>query len=716
MSNGPTRLRRFPVHRGLAGPVLAAGLALAIAALAGNRAHAANQRLASAQLSTAQATPVRYRDIVFDRVARTDDIVYGHAVDIPTGQTVDLQLDLYEPEGDAEQARPVLLFIHGGGFVNGDKATTRRWTLEFARRGWVAITINYRLRQGDFGTVAIPAAVSDARQAMRWVSREAQTYRLDTDRVVVAGSSAGAITALFLSYTDLEKGPADEGSTVAGVMDLWGALYGQESEMTAGEPPLIIVHGTEDSVVPYRHAEALRDRAEEVGIPYAWHPLQGVGHGSGQTAMISAWTAEFFYPLLWPDQATPGPEPTGTTQATPTPELTPTAEPSGQPSAQPTAGPPTATPSSTSGPPPSATPNRYTILLPLAARRADLGELPPLSTPVPTAAPTRVPGTIDGCSPERLDLCAYSPATWSDTSSVRSLQGYTVTNKADGRLVPILVRYSTDATGKRPVVVWSHGGGPRKTAAPGMNWEWGVTLARAGYVVVHPAHVPGDQAALCEKLGVTDPQQCRAINDMTWYRATDARAVLDALPEVAAAFPELRGRLDLDRVAYAGHSFGAFTTMTVAGARVDYAPGHMDVSWKHSLPRAFIALSPQGPDRFGFHDGSWRDLDRPMLTASGRGDTTGRPPLGEQAADRRIPFRRMPPGDKYELWLHSEDAIHRTFSLSDKGPGSRFSQPIAMTAVAFLDAHVLDHRPARRWLASSNVVVLAGGEAELLQK
>jgi acetyl esterase/lipase len=278
---------------------------------------------------------VRYRDPVFLRVERTPDLVYGTAIDIPTGQRVDLRLDLYQPEGDTETARPLYVFIHGGGFTMGDKSAGRRWAEEFARRGWVAVSIGYRLRQGNVATEGIPAAVSDARQALRWLDVHAQEHRLDMSRTVVGGSSAGAITALYLTYTEMEKGLEDANVSVAGVMDLWGALYGRERDMAAGEPPLIIVHGTEDEVVPYRFAESLRDRAEEVGIPYDFRPLQGVGHGSGDVAGISRWTAEFFYPFLWPDVVpTPSPaEPTAPATSEPTPTQTSPAPPTGAPPA-----------------------------------------------------------------------------------------------------------------------------------------------------------------------------------------------------------------------------------------------------------------------------------------------------------------------------------------------------------------------------------------------
>ena len=266
---------------------------------------------------------MRYRDPVFEQVDLTNNVVYGNAVDINTGRSVELTLDAYQPAGDNEPQRPLLVFIHGGGFVGGDKAIGRPYAQQFARRGWVVVSINYRLNQGAAGTARISAAVSDARQAVRWLRGKATEYRLDTSRFAIGGGSAGAITALHLAYTDLEKEGETVSSEVAAVMDLWGALYGREREMTAGEPPLIIVHGTEDTTVPYRYSEALRDRAEEADIPYEFHPLAGVGHGSNESTKISAWAAEFFYPLLWPE-GPDGPGPTVTAVATSVPTPKPT--------------------------------------------------------------------------------------------------------------------------------------------------------------------------------------------------------------------------------------------------------------------------------------------------------------------------------------------------------------------------------------------------------
>jgi hypothetical protein len=101
--------------------------------------------------------------------------------------------------------------------------------------------------------------------------------------------------------------------------------------------------------------------------------------------------------------------------------------------------------------------------------------------------------------------------------------------------------------------------------------------------------------------------------------------------------------------------------MTVAGARVDLGPALADASFSDPTPDVFLALSPQGPDRLGFTPDSWRDLDRPVMTVTGAGDVTP----AERAEDRRIPFERMPPGDKSAVWLADSAATHATFNLSN---------------------------------------------------
>jgi len=272
--------------------------------------------------------PGRYVDLVFARVERTNGVKYGSAVDKPTGRPVDLLLDIYEPAGDTAARRGVFVFLFGGGFVAGDREREPRvYCEQMARRGYVAVAIDYRINQGNIFADGVPAAVSDARQAVGWLRRHAERYRLDVDRIVIGGSSAGSITSLFLAYTDMERDPAEDDSEVAAVLDLWGGLYTEVRQMGLGEPPLVIIHGTEDRVVPFGEAEKLRDRAVTIGLPHLFHPLPGKGHAPYMPAELMAVAAPYFHARLWGEGAAPSPTPeltdTPVSSATTVPTETP---------------------------------------------------------------------------------------------------------------------------------------------------------------------------------------------------------------------------------------------------------------------------------------------------------------------------------------------------------------------------------------------------------
>src|SRR4051794_34062903 len=115
------------------------------------------------------AAPLRYRDPVFDRVKVTNGIRYK------TGLT----LDLYEPVGDRARKRPAVVWVHGGGFQVGDSKNPRmvEAATEFAKRGYVAVSINYRLIR------SVDAAREDAEAAVGWLRERDRRLRIDTRRI-----------------------------------------------------------------------------------------------------------------------------------------------------------------------------------------------------------------------------------------------------------------------------------------------------------------------------------------------------------------------------------------------------------------------------------------------------------------------------------------------------------------------------------------------------
>lgn len=154
---------------------------------------------------------------VFTSAVVTKNLVYGSATN-QSGQVQALTLDLYQPPAsDTVTMRPAIVWIHGGVFQAGDKSSAELvdQATVFAKKGFVSISINYRLvSSGCLGTITaaclqgIVDAKHDAQAAVRWPRANAATYGIDPTRIAAGGSSAGAITALNVAY-----GPEDVGDS-----------------------------------------------------------------------------------------------------------------------------------------------------------------------------------------------------------------------------------------------------------------------------------------------------------------------------------------------------------------------------------------------------------------------------------------------------------------------------------------------------------------------
>src|SRR5262245_4869269 len=191
--------------------------------------------------------PLRYRDDMF-AVTRTNGIVFGHAVD-QDGDSITLALDMYRPTGDTAAARPAIVWVHGGSFAAGSRTSPELVDEAnyFARKGYVNVSIDYRLDSvgctsgGSNITrciTAIQQAQQDAQTAVRFLREQATTYGIDTDRIAIGGTSAGAITALNVGYSPENPGPGDHqgfSSAVRAAQSLSGA-QSASSPAHAGDP------------------------------------------------------------------------------------------------------------------------------------------------------------------------------------------------------------------------------------------------------------------------------------------------------------------------------------------------------------------------------------------------------------------------------------------------------------------------------------------------
>lgn len=168
----------------------------------------------------------RYQHILFAKIDSITNIPYGSAIGIK-GQSETLLLDVFKPpREDKVRYRPMVIYIHGGGFVNGTKSSDLSAMIckGFAKRGYVAATIGYRLgvespRNNAAYYEAMYRAQQDAKAAVRFFRKNAEEYGIDATQIFVVGGSAGAMTALAVAYMDKEEIPTEIDQSKWGDLD-----------------------------------------------------------------------------------------------------------------------------------------------------------------------------------------------------------------------------------------------------------------------------------------------------------------------------------------------------------------------------------------------------------------------------------------------------------------------------------------------------------------
>jgi predicted esterase len=230
----------------------------------------------------------RYLDPVFDEVTVTKDLVFGSGPDFGGEGTQQLDLDLYEPAGDTLARRPLVVLAFGGGFFYGDKEQLEPLAAEYARRGFVAASITYRLdEQGGMlsypvdasGLARILAAKHDLQAAVRWLRSEAVTYRIDPGKVAVGGVSAGAVTALVAGLMPEDPGSSGTpglSSKVCTAVSIAGTAG--DGLANPGDAGAIFFHGDDDGIIPHSLAEMTEADMRGAGLPTELVSYPGEGH------------------------------------------------------------------------------------------------------------------------------------------------------------------------------------------------------------------------------------------------------------------------------------------------------------------------------------------------------------------------------------------------------------------------------------------------------
>jgi predicted dienelactone hydrolase len=313
--------------------------------------------------------------------------------------------------------------------------------------------------------------------------------------------------------------------------------------------------------------------------------------------------------------------------------------------------------------------------------------------------------------------------TWRDNSRAD--------DEGQPRDVPVRVYLPKDAgpdtpTDKRPVVIFSHGyGGSRD----GYTYI-GRHLASHGYLVIHPQHAGSDTDALRKLLresrrrGEKNPrgsvlEEGTSDPDNLVNRPLDIRFVIDQL----ATRSTLAAIADAERIAVAGHSFGSYTAMAVAGMRITLPDDHAGAkkTLRDERVKAIIAMSPQGPGVMGVTAGAWNAITIPALLMTGSKDMG----QGQRAVAWRLtPFSELK--NPATRLLYIDEATHMTFS----GANSTLLRPadtprdvadrhmgfIKQTCTAFLDAHLCNDAAAKKWIDDKAIETLSKNECELRSK
>ncbi len=255
-----------------------------------------------------------------------------------TGNNFDAKLDVYTPAESPQPSppTPVVVVIHGGGWIAGSKEERVLEMMPYLQMGFAAVNVEYRLAKSSLA----PAAVEDCRCALHWVFANAKKYNFDPSRVVLQGGSAGGhlvLTTGMLTpkdgfdkpcWTDDEdywsKSPGTNSDPQVaaivnwfGIADVLDELHGANAKgyavvwlgdqtnadeiakrvspinyVARNNPPIITIHGDKDALVPYQQSVRLHKALDAAGVPNQLLTLPGALHGGFTYAQNQqAWAA-----------------------------------------------------------------------------------------------------------------------------------------------------------------------------------------------------------------------------------------------------------------------------------------------------------------------------------------------------------------------------------------------------------------------------------------
>lgn len=289
------------------------------------------------QTAIAQTPVHRYKDVIFKDVVVDKDQTYNE--NAPKDLKKAYLFDLYQPKGDDTKGRPLIIWMHGGGFKFGSKTSkgVKVWSRTFAERGYVCASINYRLSTENpllhFDALLRASfyATQDAKRAVAYFRKNAAKYGIDPDKIILGGNSAGGFLALDVAYSKNEEFGRMANFTdtdiktigmpnvpVYAVINYWGGIYNLEW-LKNGRTPIISVHGDKDGLVPITHKDAplhgsldIHNKADELRIANTLKIYEGYSHelqkhfnpllegskAKGRWLEAAQFTADYLYGMM----------------------------------------------------------------------------------------------------------------------------------------------------------------------------------------------------------------------------------------------------------------------------------------------------------------------------------------------------------------------------------------------------------------------------------
>ena len=287
----------------------------------------------------------RYHDMIFDSITVTT---------VKYSDTFNLQMDVYQPKGDSLCHRPVLVLAHGGSFVSGDRTNDNAVIAlcqNFAKRGYVTASIDYRLGNAIImaldSTAAINEvmqAIGDGKAAIRYFRKDASTtntFKVDTSLIFCGGNSAGAVLYMhYIFITNINHPPgtlnpiiaangglegnsgnAGYSSNVNACLSLAGGIN-DPGFLALGDKPIAHFQGDQDATVPYNCGEAVSGQIHvrlcglgslnglynSLGITHLSKVYPNAGHvpwqsNASEMTEVDSMSANFLDSItMWPSQ------------------------------------------------------------------------------------------------------------------------------------------------------------------------------------------------------------------------------------------------------------------------------------------------------------------------------------------------------------------------------------------------------------------------------